>query len=76
MIKGYYPITGINENINKLLRLLFSKAQAVQKDITDTVPTTDDIAEKELKWYKSSAGVIRLYAKVDGTLAYIQFTNV
>ena len=75
MIKGYYPIVGVNESINKLLRLLFSKAQAVQGKIRNTTPTIDSVDEKEICFYDDGTNM-HLYIKLEGNLYYETLTKV
>ncbi len=76
MIRGYYPISGVSEHLNKLLRILFDQAQGIQRKVYITIPDTNSLGKGEMCWYKSSTGVIRLYINLEGTIAYVQFTNV
>lgn len=45
----------------------------VQHRVYTTVPTTTEVEEGEIVYYKSN-GTIRLYANVDGEMKYITMT--
>lgn len=75
MIPGFYYIWGINASINRLFKLLFDRSQAVQKNITDTVPTVDTLNEKEEVYYISGS-TYRKYVKLNGSLYYWDLTAV
>ena len=74
MIKGYYPIAGINENLNKLLRILFSKAQATQSKVRTTMPTADELEENEECYVDDGISMRRKVVKLNGTIRYWNLT--
>ena len=74
MIRGYYPI-GLKQflsaliHINKHFRVLFDRAQGVQRKIVSTVPTTDTLGESEEVYYVSGS-TYRKYVKINGVIKY------
>lgn len=78
MIPGYYPISLIKFlaariHINRLLRIVFDRAQATQKDYVSTAPGVDDLDERETVDYISGA-TIRTYKKINGVVYYQTWT--
>jgi len=80
MIPGYYPISitqflSALSHINNHFRILYSKAQSVQRNITSVVPTADTLGEKEEVYYINGA-IVRKYVKLNGSIYYCDLTTV
>lgn len=73
MIPGFYRIPNINIALNELLRILFTRSQAVVPKYRTTAPTVDDLDELE-ECYVDDGTNRRKYVKLNGTLRYWNLT--
>lgn len=78
MIPGYYPISlkkwlTALVHINRLMRIVFDRAQSTQRKIWTSAPTADDLDEREFAFFDDETDR-RIYTKLGGTVRYWDLT--
>ena len=72
-IKRY--LTQVKTSIDSFVKNVYGDLAGgrVQHRVYDTIPTTDEVEEGEIVYYKSGS-TVRLYANVDGEMKYVSMT--